>query len=109
MVGHEIVGKVIGTGKNVTKYKVGDLVGVGCLVDSCRKCASCREDLENYCERKGCLGARTWALRKKPVVPTCKAVTSSTIVVDEHFVLRTLQFLIYRLLVRSVMRLFLNM
>src|SRR5271157_1981653 len=38
--GHEIVGRVAATGKSVSKYKVGDLVGVGCLVDSCRHCAS---------------------------------------------------------------------
>ena len=48
--GHEIAGRVSATGDKVTKYKVGDLVGVGCLVDSCRHCASCDEGLEQYCE-----------------------------------------------------------
>ena len=48
--GHEIVGHVVEVGKNVTKFNKGDLVGVGCMVDSCQDCASCKEDLEQYCE-----------------------------------------------------------
>jgi uncharacterized zinc-type alcohol dehydrogenase-like protein len=47
--GHEIVGHVTAVGSRVTRFKVGDAVGVGCLVDSCRTCASCQEGLENYC------------------------------------------------------------
>ncbi|KAF5480687.1 hypothetical protein F2P56_001418 [Juglans regia] len=47
--GHEIVGVVTKTGKNVKKFKVGDRVGVGVLVGSCKKCDSCQQDLENYC------------------------------------------------------------
>ncbi|KPI84220.1 putative NADP-dependent alcohol dehydrogenase [Leptomonas seymouri] len=47
--GHEIVGHVTAVGSAVTKYKVGDAVGVGCMVDSCLKCEECREGLENYC------------------------------------------------------------
>jgi len=47
--GHEIVGKVTAVGAEVKGFKVGDAVGVGCLVDSCRSCASCKEGLENYC------------------------------------------------------------
>jgi alcohol dehydrogenase (NADP+) len=50
VVGHEIVGRVARIGADVTKFKVGDLVGVGCIVDSCRTCASCGEGLEQYCE-----------------------------------------------------------
>ena len=46
MPGHEIVGKVTAIGDKVTKHKVGDLVGVGCMVDSCRECSACKEDLE---------------------------------------------------------------
>ncbi len=49
VVGHEIIGKVLAVGKNVTKHKTGDLVGVGCIVDSCRHCVNCEADLENYC------------------------------------------------------------
>ncbi|MET5012230.1 alcohol dehydrogenase catalytic domain-containing protein, partial [Burkholderia pseudomallei] len=48
--GHEIVGRVTAVGAGVTKVKVGDLVGVGCMVDSCRSCPSCGEGLEQYCE-----------------------------------------------------------
>ncbi len=47
--GHEILGTVTAVGKDVSKFKVGDTVGVGCLVDSCRSCPSCKEGLENYC------------------------------------------------------------
>lgn len=47
--GHEIAGLVRQIGSKVTKYKVGDKVGVGCMVDSCRECAHCKEGLENYC------------------------------------------------------------
>src|SRR3954471_23471948 len=49
--GHEIVGKVTKVGAGVKKFKVGDLAGVGCMVDSCRECAACRESEEQYCER----------------------------------------------------------
>ncbi|MBO6037496.1 MAG: NAD(P)-dependent alcohol dehydrogenase [Acetobacter sp.] len=49
--GHEIVGRVVEVGKAVTRFKIGDHVGVGCMVDSCRQCASCREGLEQYCEQ----------------------------------------------------------
>lgn len=48
--GHEIVGRVARVGASVTKFKEGDLVGVGCMVDSCRTCASCREGVEQFCE-----------------------------------------------------------
>ena len=48
--GHEIAGNVTAIGSKVTKHKIGDRVGIGCLVDSCRTCASCKEDLENFCE-----------------------------------------------------------
>ena len=49
--GHEIVGRVSAVGAQVTGHKVGDLVGVGCLVDSCQHCEECTEGLENYCDR----------------------------------------------------------
>jgi alcohol dehydrogenase (NADP+) len=47
--GHEIVGKIIATGDAVTKFKQGDLAGVGCMVDSCRTCENCTDGLEQYC------------------------------------------------------------
>lgn len=50
MPGHEIVGRVTSVGASVTRYAIGDLVGVGCIIDSCRKCASCHEGLEQFCE-----------------------------------------------------------
>jgi alcohol dehydrogenase (NADP+) len=48
--GHEIVGRVVVVGNKVSKFKIGDLVGVGCLVDSCRHCAACNDGLEQYCD-----------------------------------------------------------
>ncbi len=48
--GHEIIGRVTMVGSEVKKFKVGDVVGVGCMVDSCRSCQSCNSDLEQYCE-----------------------------------------------------------
>jgi alcohol dehydrogenase (NADP+) len=48
--GHEIIGRVSALGRDVTKFKVGEMVGVGCLVDSCQHCESCVEGLEQYCE-----------------------------------------------------------
>ncbi len=49
--GHEIIGRVKAVGAHVTKLKVGDFAGVGCMVDSCRQCAACHADLEQYCEK----------------------------------------------------------
>lgn len=48
--GHEIIGKITKIGNDVTKFKIGDLAGVGCIVDSCGECNSCKHDLEQYCE-----------------------------------------------------------
>src|SRR4249920_762534 len=48
--GHEIVGRVAAVGAEVTRFKVGDEVGVGCMVDSCQRCPSCADGLEQYCE-----------------------------------------------------------
>ena len=69
MPGHEVVGRVARVGASVTAHKVGDLVGVGCMVDSCRACEPCREGEENYCE-----GPNSWlATYNGPMVPAKKA------------------------------------
>ena len=47
--GHEIIGRVTAVGKDVKDYKEGDIVGVGCMVDSCRSCEACDQGLEQYC------------------------------------------------------------
>ena len=48
--GHEIAGRVMAVGKDVTRFKVGDYAGIGCMIGSCRECEACRHDLEQYCE-----------------------------------------------------------
>ncbi|MBU2711272.1 NAD(P)-dependent alcohol dehydrogenase [Zooshikella harenae] len=48
--GHEIIGHITAVGNNVTRFKVGDTVGVGCMVDSCRICSACNEGLEQFCQ-----------------------------------------------------------
>lgn len=83
--GHEIIGRVSSVGAGVSKYKVGEYVGVGCMVDSCRTCPSCVEGLEQYCD-KGNIGTYGGT---EPVIggPTFGGYSSS-IVVDQSFVLR---------------------
>lgn len=54
--GHEIVGRVTAVGSNVTKFAVGDIAGVGCMVDSCGHCPSCTDGEEQYCETTGFVG-----------------------------------------------------
>lgn len=83
--GHEIVGKVSQVGASVTKFKVGDSVGVGCMVDSCRACHSCGEHLEQYCEN-GFVG--TYNGREKGTGAITQGGYSTKVVVDENFVLR---------------------
>jgi len=82
--GHEIVGRVTAVGANVTKFKVGDLAGVGCMVDSCQTCASCAEGEEQYCEN-GFTGTYNG-----PVFggENTFGGYSDTLVVKEKFVLR---------------------
>ncbi len=82
--GHEIVGRVVAVGDQVSRHRVGDLVGVGCMVDSCRSCPSCNEGLEQYCE-KGFVGTYNG-----PVFggENTFGGYSDKIVVDEQFVLR---------------------
>jgi uncharacterized zinc-type alcohol dehydrogenase-like protein len=83
--GHEIIGRVTRVGSGVTKFKAGDLVGVGCLVDSCRHCASCREGLEQYCEN-GWTG--TYNGPEQGTGANTYGGYSDHIVVDQDFVLR---------------------
>ncbi|CAB3797335.1 Aldehyde reductase YahK [Paraburkholderia caffeinitolerans] len=83
--GHEIVGRVTEVGKGVTRFKVGELVGVGCLVDSCRTCASCAEGLEQYCEN-GFVGTYNGIDRISGELTY--GGYSTQLVVDEAFVLR---------------------
>jgi alcohol dehydrogenase (NADP+) len=83
--GHEIVGRVTKTGAETTLFKKGDLSAVGCMVDSCRTCRSCREGLEQYCE-KG-FNPTYNGVDKVIGGPTFGGY-SNAIVVDEAFVLR---------------------
>jgi uncharacterized zinc-type alcohol dehydrogenase-like protein len=81
--GHEITGLVAAIGSQVTKHKVGDKVGVGCFVDSCRTCAECQRGLEQYCS---VLTVWTYNARDKEGVPT-QGGYSDKIVADENYVL----------------------
>jgi alcohol dehydrogenase (NADP+) len=83
--GHEIVGRITAVGSEVTKLKVGDLAGVGCLVDSCRTCNSCAKDLEQYC-LTGFTG--TYNSADKHLGGMTYGGYSEKVVVDEHFVLK---------------------
>jgi uncharacterized zinc-type alcohol dehydrogenase-like protein len=83
--GHEIVGRVIKVGAQVKKFKVGDTAGVGCMVDSCRECDSCREGEEQYCDRGQTV--LTYNSRYKDGSPTYGGY-SNQIIADEAFVLR---------------------
>ena len=83
--GHEIVGRVTKVGADVTKFKAGDLAGVGCLVDSCRECDNCRKGLEQFC-RNGSTG--TYNDADKHTGGVTYGGYSNQIVVDEDFVLK---------------------
>jgi uncharacterized zinc-type alcohol dehydrogenase-like protein len=82
--GHEIAGVVSAVGKKVTKYKVGDKVGVGCFVDSCHNCPQCQSGLEQYCPEGLAL---TYNGREHDGTPTYGGY-SEKIVVNENYVLR---------------------
>jgi uncharacterized zinc-type alcohol dehydrogenase-like protein len=83
--GHEIVGRVTAIGEDVSKFKVGDLVGVGCLVDSCQRCRPCAEGLEQYCDN-GFTG--TYDNKEQGSDAYTLGGYSDHIVVYEKFVLR---------------------
>jgi alcohol dehydrogenase (NADP+) len=82
--GHEIVGRVTAVGDHVTKFKAGDLAGVGCLVDSCRHCENCHEGLEQYCLNGASQTYNGYEQDRK--TPTYGGY-SNVIVVHEDFVL----------------------
>ena len=83
--GHEIVGKVRKVGMSVTRFKVGDSVGIGCFVDSCRACSPCKDGEEQYCE-KG-MSATYNGREQDGKTPTFGGY-STHIVADENHVLR---------------------
>lgn len=98
MPGHEVVGRVAAIGSGVTRHKVGDIVGVGCMIDSCRACEACLAGEQNYC-----IGPNSWlATYNGPMVPAAKAPNgrnsyerdntfggyATAIVVKEDFVLK---------------------
>jgi alcohol dehydrogenase (NADP+) len=84
--GHEIVGRVVKVGRDVTKFKEGDLAGVGCLVDSCRTCPNCDDGLEQYCQN-GMVFTYNSPDKHLPGKQTYGGY-STAIVVEERFVLR---------------------
>jgi alcohol dehydrogenase (NADP+) len=83
--GHEIVGRVVKIGAHVTKFKVGDLAGVGCMVDSCRRCEPCEADLEQFC----CEGfTGTYNSRERGAQSLAFGGYSEQIVVEQRFVVK---------------------
>jgi len=84
--GHEIIGRVVEVGNKVNSYNVGDLVGVGCMVDSCQTCPSCEQDLEQFCEKGATF---TYNSEDKHIEGSqTYGGYSASVVVDEKFVLR---------------------
>jgi uncharacterized zinc-type alcohol dehydrogenase-like protein len=83
--GHEIIGKVTEVGANVKKFKVGDMVGVGCLVDSCHDCSACNDDLEQFCEKGATF---TYNGADKHLGGQTYGGYSEEVVVDRQFVLK---------------------
>ncbi|WP_298648921.1 NAD(P)-dependent alcohol dehydrogenase [uncultured Proteiniphilum sp.] len=83
--GHEIVGRITKVGDNVTKFKVGDLAAVGCMVDSCRECEQCRKGSEQYCENGN---IQTYNGHDKHLNRQTFGGYSERMVVDEDFMLR---------------------
>ena len=82
--GHEIVGKVTRVGDAVSRFKIGDTVGVGCFVDSCRQCRNCKDDQEQYCENGHTQTYNSYSQDKNTIT---QGGYSSHIVVTQHFVL----------------------
>ena len=87
--GHEIIGRVSEAGSRVSKFKVGDLVGVGCMVDSCGTCPPCQEKEENYCEGPvGWTATYNGYMKPKNEDFNTFGGYSTNVVVKESFVLR---------------------
>ncbi|WP_180027766.1 NAD(P)-dependent alcohol dehydrogenase [Acinetobacter sp. YH16032] len=83
--GHEVIGRVKSIGTSVTKFKVGDLVGIGCMVDSCRTCSACHQGLEQYCEAGN---TQTYgSLDRHDQTPTYGGY-AQTIIASQDFVLK---------------------
>lgn len=82
--GHEIAGVVQAVGAKVTKFKVGDHVGVGCMVDSCRTCVNCKQELENYCIPGNTM---TYGSMERDGSAVTQGGYSNVIVTNEDFVL----------------------
>lgn len=83
--GHEIVGKVIQIGKNVKKFKVGDIAGVGCMVNSCGECEYCKAGEEQFCTGKG---GSVWTYGSAEGGSYTKGGYASNIIVKESFAIR---------------------
>lgn len=83
--GHEIIGRVTSVGNEVTRFKTGDTVGVGCMVDSCRECSACERGLEQYC-REGSI--KTYNDHDRFDGSTTYGGYSDAVTVSEHFVVR---------------------
>ena len=83
--GHEIIGRVLSVGPEVTRFKVGDHVGVGCMVDSCQHCAACEQGLEQYCEQHSTLTYND--IDRHDQMPTYGGY-SEKIVVSDKFVVK---------------------
>ncbi len=84
--GHEIVGRITQVGSDVKKFSVGDLAGVGCMVDSCRECNQCQSGHEQFCEK----GQTVWTYNslERDGVTLAQGGYSNKIVVDESFTLK---------------------
>lgn len=83
--GHEIVGKVKKIGENVKNFREGDLAGVGCMVDSCRKCESCQENLEQFCAKGASMTYSSYEQDKETIT---QGGYSQFIVVNQDFCLK---------------------
>jgi alcohol dehydrogenase (NADP+)/uncharacterized zinc-type alcohol dehydrogenase-like protein len=85
--GHEIAGIVSAIGKNVTKFKIGDQAGVGCMVNSCMECESCKNGEEQHCETTGMVGTYGAPEKSSPTGIT-QGGYATNIVVTEHFAIK---------------------